>query len=109
MTADFFKSSFEQFVSKMLLTKERHITDLYRNLMSLLPQSEIDRSEIERIINNYEAICGSYVRKSRKQILRSLNYFNRRVYRSMKAEIFRFNERLEEISRKMDRLEGLLK
>jgi len=104
MAVDFFKSSFEQFVSKMLLTKERHITDLYRNLMSLLPQSEI-----ERIINNYEAICGSYVRKSRKQILRSLNYFNRRVYRSMKAEIFRFNERLEEISRKMDRLEGLLK
>lgn len=109
MAVGFIKSSFEQFIRQMVLTKERHISDLHKNLMTILPKADMDQNEIERIINNYEAVCGNYVRQSRKQILRSLSYLNRRVYHNMKGEISRLNERLEMISKKMDKLERLLK
>lgn len=108
MAADFIKSSIEHLVKKMMLAQEQHIKDLYRNLYALLPESEIQNNEVERIINNYEAICGNYVRQTRKKIIRSFGYLNRKLYRNIKSEIVVLNEQIERINKKLTKLESLV-
>ncbi len=108
MAVDFIKNGLEQMVKKMMLEKEQHVSRLYKNLLSILPESEIERHEIERIINNYEAVCGNYVIQIRKKLFRSLGYLNRRLYQQMKLEISGINSRLEKVARKISALEKLI-
>jgi hypothetical protein len=108
MATDFIKSGIEHLVKKMMITQKQHIKDLYRNLYELLPESEIQNNEVERIINNYEAICGNYVRQARKKIIRSFGYLNRKLYRNIKSEIVVLNERIERINKKLTKLESIL-
>lgn len=108
MAADFIKSSVEQLIRKMMSAKDQNIEALYRHLSSNFGINELRENEIERVINNYEAICSEYMKKSQKKILRSVNYLNRRLYRNLKSEINRLNERLIGITKKMERLERLI-
>ncbi|MGC8928219.1 MAG: hypothetical protein ACP5QK_09895 [Myxococcota bacterium] len=108
MAADFIKSGIEHLIKKMVFTKEQHLNDLYNYLRSIMPEGEIQSNEVELIINNYEAICGNYVRQTRKKIIRSFGYLNRKLYQNMKSEINLLNERIERINRKLTRLERIL-
>jgi|GEM_PF-2160070 len=108
MAVDFIKNGLERMIKNMMLTKEQHMGNIYQNLIAILPESEIERHEIERIINNYEAICGSYVKQSRKKLLRSLGYLNRRLYLRIKPELSNLNSRLERINEKISHLEKII-
>lgn len=105
MAADFLQSGIERLIRKMMVTKREHINKIQKNLYGMLSDSEIESHEIERIINNYEAICGSYIRQSQKKILRSLGYLNNRLYSNMKMEISAINSRINILIEKIERLE----
>ncbi len=108
MAIDFIKERFEQMIKKMITEKEESVGRLYDYLVSTLSENELHKNEIERIISNYEAVCGNYVRQSRKKFLKSLNYLNRRFYSNIKPEILELNQRLERIKKKMNRLQRLI-
>ncbi len=108
MAIDFLKNRFEQMIRNMMLAKEQNVSDLYKYLLSKLPESEIENNEIERIIHNYEAVCGNYVRQSRKKFLKSLNYLNRRFYQNIRPELSELNQRLERVAKKIQKLQRMV-
>lgn len=105
MAADLLQKGIEQLIRKMMVIKREHINKIQKNLYGMLSDSEIESHEIERIINNYEAICGRYIRQSQKKILRSLGYLNNRLYLNMKSEISTINGRINRLTEKIERLE----
>ncbi len=105
MAADFIKYSIERLIRNMMNTKDRHISTFEKNLMGILSDSEIEFHEIERIINNYEAICGNYIKQSRKKMIKSLGYLNNRLYSSMKSELSNINKRIERLAEKIEQIE----
>ncbi|MCX7957726.1 MAG: hypothetical protein N3B13_01615 [Deltaproteobacteria bacterium] len=107
MAIDFIKMRLEQMIKDMMLAKEQTVSNLYKYLAETLPESELQNYEIERIISNYEAICGNYVKQSRKKLLRSLNYLNHRLYSRIRPELSQLNLRLERIAKKMQKLQRL--
>ncbi|MCX7944274.1 MAG: hypothetical protein N2746_07190 [Deltaproteobacteria bacterium] len=107
MHVDIIKSKFEQIIKRIILEKDKTINDLYANLTSTFSKSEIEHNEIERIINNYEAICGEYIRKGRKRFIEIFNYLNKRFYQNIRPELLELNNRLDRISKKMQKVQRL--
>lgn len=108
MAIDFLKSRFEQIIKDMMLAKENNVSRLQRYLATKLSENELRDYEIERIINNYEAVCGEYLKAGKKKLLKSINYLNRRLYSRLKPELVDLNMRLERISKKIFKLQRML-